>query len=479
MREFNHHFINGTWAPPEGDSPNIGGKSSFLVIDASTEQPIGKIPRGNKFDIDQAVSAAHQAFSTWASVPQKERSEWLQKIHAGLSARQEELAELIAQEVGTPLKLSRIVQVGLPLRVLAQFIELLEKYEPEQTLENSLIIKEPIGVVGAITPWNYPLHQVIAKIAPAIGLGCTVVLKPSEVAPLSAFILAEIIHQAGLPAGVFNLVSGEGGVVGEALASHPLVDMLSFTGSTRAGKRVSELGAQSVKRVTLELGGKSACLILEDADLARAVKACVSDCYLNSGQTCSALTRMLVPEALHDEAVSLAKQAAEKFVLGSALAPDTRLGPLVSELQRERVRELIEQGVAEGAQLVTGGAEAPTNLPHGYFVKPTVFARVAPEMTIAQQEIFGPVLCIIPYKTEDEALSIANGTIYGLAGAVWAGSSERAQAVARRLRAGQIAINGGAYNSMAPFGGYKQSGNGREYGPFGLEEFIEVKALQL
>jgi len=340
-------------------------------------------------------------------------------------------------------------------------------------------VREPVGVVGAITPWNYPLHQIVCKVAPALAAGNTVVLKPSEVAPLNAFILAEIIDDAGVPAGVFNLVTGVGPVVGEAIASHPDVDMVSFTGSTRAGKRVSELGAQSVKRVHLELGGKSANILLDDADLERAVPPGVQfGCYLNSGQTCSALTRMLVPRELQDRVVELAVAKAESLTVGPADS-GADLGPLISATQRDRVRGYIQQGIDEGARLVTGGPDAPDGLDTGYFVKPTIFADVTPDMTIAQEEIFGPVLCILPYDSEDEAVEIANSTVYGLAGGVQSGDQERALAVARRLRTGQVEVNGGAYNIEAPFGGYKQSGNGRELGPFGLEEFCEVKAIQL
>jgi acyl-CoA reductase-like NAD-dependent aldehyde dehydrogenase len=336
-----------------------------------------------------------------------------------------------------------------------------------------------VGVVGCITPWNFPLHQVVAKVAAAMAAGCTIVLKPSEVAPLTAFILAEIAHEAGLPAGVFNLVSGLGTVVGEALASHPDVDMISFTGSTRAGKRVSELAAQTVKRVALELGGKSANIILDDADLEKAVQGGVANCYFNSGQTCSAHTRMLVPRSRHDEAVKLAKAAAESFTVGDPRVGKVKLGPLISDVQRERVRGYIKKGIEEGATLVTGGAEPPDGLDRGYFVKPTVFANVRNDMTIAREEIFGPVLSIIPYEDEDDAVRIANDTPYGLAGGVWSSDPERAKRVARRLRTGQVDINGGSFNPFAPFGGYKQSGNGRELGRYGFEEFLETKSLQL
>jgi acyl-CoA reductase-like NAD-dependent aldehyde dehydrogenase len=341
------------------------------------------------------------------------------------------------------------------------------------------VVKEPVGVVGCITPWNYPLHQIAAKVAPALAAGCTVVLKPSEVAPLNAFILAEIIDEIGLPAGVFNLVTGTGPTVGEAIASHPDVDMVSFTGSTRAGKRVSELASQTVKRVTLELGGKSPNVILDDADLKRAVTDGVGKAFLNSGQTCSALTRMLVPRSKLAEAEQIAADAAAEYTVGDPFGEGTRLGPLVSKVQQERVRGYIRKGIEEGAKLLIGGADQPDTQPTGFFVQPTVFSEVRNDMTIAQEEIFGPVLSIIPYDTEDEAVEIANDTIYGLAGGVWSGDPERAKAVARRLRTGQVEVNGGSFNPMAPFGGYKQSGHGRELGKFGLEEYLETKSLQL
>ncbi|HZB71549.1 MAG TPA: aldehyde dehydrogenase family protein, partial [Acidimicrobiales bacterium] len=349
----------------------------------------------------------------------------------------------------------------------------------EEQVGNSLVVREPVGVVGAITPWNYPLHQVAAKVAPALAAGCTVVLKPSEVAPLNAFVLAEIIHDVGLPAGVFNLVTGTGDVVGEAMSAHPDIDMISFTGSTRAGKRITEVAAGTVKRVTLELGGKSPNVILDDADFERAVADGVGKAFLNSGQTCSALTRMLVPRSKLAEVEAIAKAAAESFTPGDPFGEDTRLGPLVSEAQRERVRGYIQKGQDEGARLVTGGAEAPEGLDKGYFVRPTVFSDVRTDMTIAQEEIFGPVLSILPYDDEEEAVRIANDTVYGLAGGVWSGDVERAKAVARRIRTGQVEVNGGSFNPMAPFGGYKQSGHGRELGKFGIEEYLETKSLQL
>ncbi|MEO8717115.1 MAG: aldehyde dehydrogenase family protein, partial [Burkholderiales bacterium] len=385
----------------------------------------------------------------------------------------------IAQEVGMPIKLAGRIQAGLPIANFANYAKIAREFRFEERVGNSVIVKDPVGVVGAITPWNYPLHQIALKVAPALAAGCTVVLKPSEVAPFNAFILAEVVEAAGLPKGVFNLVTGMGPVVGEALVKHPSVDMISFTGSTRAGKRISEVAAQQVKRVALELGGKSASVILEDADLAAAVKGTVNGCYLNSGQTCTALTRMLVPTSKYDEAAKLAVEAAKGFTLGDPLLETTRLGPLSSQAQLDRVRSYIKKGVEEGAELLTGGADKPEGVPGGYFVKPTIFGKVKNSMTIAQEEIFGPVLSIIPYKDEEEAVKIANDSPYGLAGAVWSKDDARAQKVARRIRAGQIDVNGGAFNMNAPFGGFKQSGLGREAGVYGLEEFLELKSLQL
>ncbi len=465
-------YINGEWVASTGTA-------TLEVINSSTEEVMGRIPEGTADDVNRAVKAAVAAFPAWSQRPVEERVGYCQAIAAGLKARQEEIATLIAQELGMPLKLAGMIQVGLPMTSFASMVEMVKKVPFEEQLGNSLIVREPVGVVGCITPWNYPLHQIAAKVAPALTAGCTIVLKPSEIAPLNAYILTEIIHEVGLPAGVFNLVMGTGTVVGEAIASHPQIDMVSFTGSTRAGKRVSELAAHSVKRVALELGGKSPNVILDDADLQKAVADGVGKCFLNSGQTCSALTRMLVPRSRLAEAETIAATVAAKFTVGDPFAPTTRLGPLVSENQRERVRGYIQKGIDEGAKLVTGGVEAPEGLEKGYFVRPTVFSEVTSNMTIAQEEIFGPVLTILPYEDEDEAIRIANDTVYGLAGGVWSGDQERAKRVARRIRTGQIEINGGAFNPLAPFGGYKQSGHGREYGPFGIEEFLEVKAMQL
>jgi len=465
-------FIGGEWVAPNGADP-------IEVVNPTTEEVLGTIPGCSQVDADRAVDAARAALDSWSQTSREERARYIAAIAQGLNERGDEIAATITQELGMPLKLSRIIQVGLPASQFASMPKLMEEVAWEEEIGNSRVLREPVGVLGAITPWNYPLNQIAAKVAPALAAGCTVVLKPSEVTPLNAFLLAEVVEAAGLPAGVFNLVTGTGPVVGEAIAAHPGVDMVSFTGSTRAGRRVSELASATVKPVAMELGGKSPNLILDDADLERAVPDGVAKCFLNSGQTCSALTRMLVPRQRLAEAEELAKAAAETFTPGDPFEPSTRLGPLVSEVQRERVRGYVEKGVEEGARLITGGAEPPDGLERGYFVRPTVFSEVEAEMTIGQEEIFGPVLAIQPYEGEDDAVRIANSTDYGLAGGVWSGDSERAIAVARRIRTGQIEINGGAFNPLAPFGGYGQSGHGRENGRYGIEELLQVKSLQL
>jgi aldehyde dehydrogenase (NAD+) len=465
-------FIGGRWEAP-------AGSDRLTVVNPTTERELAAVPAGTAVDVDRAVAAARSAFPAWSATPPAERAAVLGRLAEVLATRAESIAELIATEVGSPLKFARSVQAGLPPTVLRSYAELLPDYAFSERVGNSLVLREPVGVVGAITPWNYPLHQVVAKVAAALAAGCTVVLKPSEVAPLSAYVLVEAAVEAGLPAGVLNLVPGTGPVAGEAVAAHPDVDMVSFTGSTRAGRRVSEVAAGTVKRVALELGGKSANVILDDADLVAAVKVGLANCFINAGQTCTAWTRMLVPAARHDEAVGLAVAGTEKYAVGDPLADGTRIGPLVTAAQRDRVRGYIERGVAEGATLATGGAEPPDGLDRGWFVRPTVFAGVRPDATIAQEEIFGPVLSVLPYSDEDEAVEIANGTPYGLAGAVWSADQDRAVAVARRLRTGQVDVNGGRFNPVAPFGGYKQSGTGRELGRYGLEEFLEVKSLQL
>lgn len=465
-------FIGGQWVDP-------AGSDRIEVVNPSTEEPMGSIPEGTPEDVDRAVAAAREAFEGWSQTPRERRAELLRAIAAGLEERGEEIAATISAELGMPLKLSRRIQAGLPVSDFGSMPDLMEEVAWEQEVGNSLVVLEPLGVAGAITPWNYPLHQICAKVAPALAAGCTVVLKPSEVAPLNAFVLAEVIEAAGAPAGAFNLVTGFGPVVGEAIAAHPGVDIVSFTGSTRAGKRVAEVAAETVKAVTLELGGKSPTVILDDADLAEAVPDGVAKCFLNSGQTCNALTRMLVPRRKLEEAAQIAAAAAQKFTPGDPFDEATRLGPLVSETQRDRVREYIEKGIEEGAELVTGGAEPPEGAENGYFVRPTVFSGVDNSMTIAQEEIFGPVLSIIPYEDEDDAVRIANDSQYGLAGAVWSADRDRALRIARRMQTGQVDVNGATFNPLAPFGGYKQSGHGRELGRFAIEEYLQPKAVQL
>src|SRR5438270_1630147 len=465
-------YIGGEWVEPHGSG-------TFEVVDSTTEQVMGSIPASDAEDVDRAVRAARPAFEQWSQVPAHERAAACQAISAKLAERSAEIAALISREVGMPLQLSTMIQAGLPAMDFGSMPTAVEETVFEEQVGNSLVVREPVGVVGCITPWNYPLHQICAKVAPALAAGCCVVVKPSEVTPLNAFVLAEIVDSVGLPAGVFNLVPGTGPDVGEAMAAHPGIDMISFTGSTRAGKRVSEVASATVKRVALELGGKSPNVILDDADLQAAVIDGIGKCYLNSGQTCSALTRMLVPREKMEAAEQIAAAAVSLVKVGDPLAEGTTLGPLVSDTQRERVLGYIKKGQEEGAKLVAGGEEPPEGLDSGYFVRPTVFSGVSPDMTIAQEEIFGPVLSIIPYDDEADAVRIANDTIYGLAGGVWSSDPEHAKKVARRIRTGQIEINGATFNPLAPFGGYKQSGHGRELGKFGLDEFLEVKSLQL
>ena len=465
------NYIGGKWVP-SADASGID------VVNPATGAVIDRVPAGHEDDVDAAVGAARAAYGGWSATSPAERAERLDAARLLLEERADDVAATISADMGSPLTFARRVQVGTPLAVLASFADLLASYDfGGERVGNALVVREPAGVVGAITPWNYPLHQVVAKVAAAFAAGCTVVLKPSEVAPLAAYALADIFHETGLPAGVFNLVSGTGKIVGEAIAGHRDVDVVSFTGSVQAGGRVAEVAAGTVKRVTLELGGKSANLVLPDADLATAVKVGVAKAFVNSGQTCNALTRMLVPASRYDEAVELAAKNTERYTVGDPLDEGTRLGPLASEAQCDRVRNYIERGVAEGARIVAGGADPVPGLEVGSYIRPTVFADVTKDMSIAREEIFGPVLCVLRYQTEDDAVAIANGTPYGLAAAVWSGDQEHAVRVARQLRAGQVEINGGAFNVAAPFGGFGQSGYGRELGLHGLEEFLEVKAL--
>lgn len=472
MIERKEFYVGGKWIRPEG----VG---TIDVRSPATEAVIGRVPEGGAKDVDNAVTKAREALGGWMATSASARGALLQKVADELKARIEEIGRTISIEMGMPIKLATRIQAGSPVAIFSMYAKLAAEFEFEFRRGNSLILRDPIGVVAAITPWNYPLHQIAAKVAPAMAAGCTVVLKPSEVAPLNAFLLAEVMDKVGVPAGVFNLVSGFGPVVGEALATHPGVDLISFTGSTSAGKRVSALAADSVKRVALELGGKSASIILDDADLAAAVKGTVNSCFLNSGQTCNAQTRMLVQNSKYAEAANLAADIAKTFTVGDPLAGVAKLGPLTSAAQRDRVQSYIRKGVEEGAELLVGGPERPEGVTEGYYVKPTVFGRVNSESTIAQEEIFGPVLSIITYETEQDAIRIANGTPYGLGGAVWCAEAERGISVARQLRTGQIDINGAPFNYLAPFGGFKQSGHGREFGQPGLEEYLEYKAIQL
>lgn len=472
MQQHSRFYIGGQWVAPDGNA--------FIDVEnPATETVIARVPEGTATDADRAARAAAAAFPAWAALSGAQRGAFLQKIADGLKARQDELGRLIASEVGMPVKLATRVQAGNPIFTFAACARIAAEGFAEEHIGHSLVLKVPTGPVACITPWNFPLHQIAAKVGAALAAGCTVVLKPSEVAPLNAFLLAEVIEAAGLPAGVFNLVTGYGPVVGEALAAHPALAAVSFTGSTAAGKRVAAVAAATVKRVSLELGGKSASVVLPDADLAAAVKGTVAGCFLNSGQACSALTRLLVPQERYAEAAALAVQAAAAYTLGDPLAEGSRLGPLVSGQQRQRVRAMIDQAVADGAELLCGGSAAPEGLSTGYYVRPTVFGRVRPDAALAREEVFGPVLAILTYRDEAEAEAIANGTDYGLAAAVWSADEARALAFARRLRAGQVDINGAFFNLLAPFGGFKQSGYGRELGRHGVEDFLETQSIQL
>ncbi|MEV8451778.1 aldehyde dehydrogenase family protein [Streptomyces sp. NPDC052095] len=461
MKAHDGMYLDGAWRPAVGTD-------TIAVVNPVDEQVIAEVPAGTAEDVDAAVRAARAALPGWAATAPAGRAARIAALRDALAAREDEIAGTVTAELGAPPPFARAVHTGMPIVVAGSYAELAASHPFEERVGNSTVYAEPVGVVGAITPWNYPLHQIVAKVAPALAAGCTVVLKPAEDTPLTAQLFAEAVHAAGVPAGVFNLVTGLGPVAGQALAEHEGVDLVSFTGSTAVGSRIGAVAGAAVKRVALELGGKSANVILESADLARAVAVGVANVMGNSGQTCSAWTRMLVHTSRYDEAVALAAEAAAKYA--------DRIGPLVSARQRDRVRGYIERGIAEGARLVAGGPGAPRE--HGYFVSPTVLADVTPEMTVAQEEIFGPVLSILRYEDEEDALRIANGTVYGLAGAVWAGDEAEAVAFARRMETGQVDINGGRFNPLAPFGGYKRSGVGRELGAHGLAEYLQTKSLQ-
>ncbi|MFD3540305.1 aldehyde dehydrogenase family protein [Streptomyces sp. NPDC058662] len=469
MKAHDGMYIGGEWRPAVG-------RERIAVVNPADEQVIAEVPAGTAEDVDAAVRAARAALPGWAATPPAERAALIGALSGVLAARKSEIAEVVTAELGSPLAFAEMVHVGSPVAVSASYAELGASYAFEERIRNSTVLLEPVGVVGAITPWNYPLHQVVAKVAPALAAGCTLVLKPAEDTPLTAQLFAEAVHEAGVPAGVFNLVTGTGPVAGQALAAHEGVDLVSFTGSTAVGRKIGATAGAAVKRVALELGGKSANVILPGADLAKAVAAGVGHVMNNAGQSCNALTRMLVHRDQHEEVVALAAAAVAKYTTGDPRDPATRLGPVVNAKQHERVRGYIAKGIEEGARLVAGGPDAPHE--RGYFVAPTVFADVTPDMTIAQEEIFGPVLSILPYEDEEDALRIANGTVYGLGGAVWAADEETAVAFARRMDTGQVDINGGRFNVLAPFGGYKQSGVGRELGPHGLVEYLQTKSLQ-
>ncbi|WP_422735180.1 aldehyde dehydrogenase family protein [Micromonospora sp. WMMD729] len=468
------HTVTGHWI---GDETVAGSAGTLAVVNPATGDVVAETPAGTTADVDRAVAAARAAFPAWSTTTPGHRAEILRRLGAGLAARSEEIASAITAEMGSPITMSRTAQVGFPAAVIDSFAGLADGFAWTEEIGNSLVVREPIGVVGAITPWNFPLQQIVSKLAPALLAGNTMVFKPSENAPLTARILAEVAAEAGVPAGVFNVVYGTGAVVGEAISAHPDIDMISFTGSTRAGQRIAAVASATVKRVALELGGKGANIILDDADLPKAVTTGLAMAFSNGGQVCGAWPRMLVPAARQDEVVALAVEAARQYTVGDPTDEATRVGPMASEAHRRKVVGYIERGIADGARLVFGGPDRPAELTDGAYVQPTIFADVDPTSAIAQEEIFGPVLTIIPYADEEEAVSIANGTSYGLTSGVF-GAPEHALAVARRLRVGQVDVNAGRWNPLAPFGGYKQSGNGREFGRMGLEEFLETKSIQ-
>ncbi|MEV7599716.1 aldehyde dehydrogenase family protein [Kitasatospora sp. NPDC089797] len=469
--EYGDQYIDGAWRP-SGDS------GSIAVLNPATEQVLATVPAGAGADVDAAVAAARRAARGWAATTRGERIALLTRLRDGIAGAQAEITATVVAELGAPVGFAGAVHAGLPLTVATSYLTLLAEYPFEERIGNSVVHAEPAGVVAAITPWNYPLHQIVAKVVPALAAGCPVVLKPAESTPLVARLFARLVDEAGFPAGVFNLVTGTGAVAGAALVAHPGVDVVSFTGSTAVGRLVAETAGRGLKRVALELGGKSANVVLPGADLARAVNVNVANAFANSGQTCSAWTRLLVHRDQYEEAVGIAAKAAAKYLPGDPADPQTRIGPLVSARQLARVRGYLEGALAQGARLVAGGPEPLAELPVGFYVRPTVLADVTPDMTVAQEEVFGPVLAVLAYRDEDHAVEIANGTDYGLGGGVWAADTDTAAAFARRLDTGQVDLNGGRFNPLAPFGGYKNSGLGRELGRHGLEEFLQYKSLQ-
>lgn len=463
-------YIDGAWVDPIAPA-------SLDVINPATEEPIAKISMGSAKDVDRAVKAARRAFGTFSQTTREERVALLKRILDVYKSRYDDIAKAISSEMGAPITLATRAQAAIGVAHLNQMIAVLKDYEFEHTQGSTLIAREPIGVCGFITPWNWPINQIVCKVAPAIAAGCTMVLKPSEIAPLNAILFAEVCDAAGVPKGVFNLVNGDGPTVGQAIASHPEVDCVSFTGSTRAGIAVAKAAADTVKRVHQELGGKSANIILRDADLKKAVHDGIQNCFRNSGQSCNAPTRMFVPKELQSQAVAVAKETAESIKVGDPTLKDSVLGPVVSEVQFNKIQGLIQAGIDEGATLVTGGTGRPDGLNRGYYVRPTVFSDVKPEMRISREEIFGPVISILPYETEEQVVELANDTVYGLAGYVQSGDIGHAREIASQIRAGQVNLNGAPGDMNAPFGGYKQSGNGREWGKYGFEEFLEIKAV--
>jgi aldehyde dehydrogenase (NAD+) len=471
VKEYKQFYIDGAWVDPVQPGPLLD------VINPATEEPMARIAMGNAQDVDRAVKAAKAAFPAWSRSSREERLALMKKILEVYQRRYAEIATAISEEMGAPMWLATRAQAAMGVAHFTQTMKVLESYQFEEVRGTTQIVKEPVGVCGFITPWNWPINQIACKVAPALAAGCTMVLKPSEVAPVDAVLFAEIMHEAGVPKGVFNLVNGDGATVGSALSSHPDVDMMSFTGSTRAGILVAKAAADTVKRVAQELGGKSANIILPDADLKSAVAGGVQSVMSNSGQSCNAPTRMFVQSKQHAEAVAIAKEAALKVKVGDPKADDTVIGPVVSEVQFNKIQSLIQKGIEEGAELVTGGPGRPEGFNRGYYVRPTIFANVKPDMTIAREEIFGPVLSILPYETEEDAIRMANDTVYGLSGYVSSGSIDHARKVASQLRTGNVHLNGAGVDLGAPFGGYKQSGNGREWGEFGFEEFLEIKAV--
>src|SRR5579883_661796 len=468
--DYRRFYIDGRWIDPL--EPN-----EFTVINPATESPAGVISMGSAKDADRAVAAARRAFEAFSQTSREERRALLERILASYKKRYQDIANAIREEMGAPASLAKGSQAGIGVGHLAAMIEVLKTFSFEEMRGSTRLVLEPVGVCALITPWNWPMNQVAAKVVPALAAGCTMVLKPSEFSPFSAYLWAKVMHEAGVPRGVFNLINGDGPTVGAALSGHPDIDMVSFTGSTRAGTEVARNAAATVKRVHQELGGKSPNVLLDDADFERAVTKSVLHVYQNSGQSCNAPTRMLVPKARLADVEAIAKRVTEGVVVGDPTSEKTNVGPVVSKIQFERVERLIEKGIAEGARLLVGGPGRPAGLEKGYYVKPTIFSDVRNDMTIAREEIFGPVLCILPYESEEQAIAIANDTPYGLAAYVWSTNPERARRVSRRIRAGQVAVNGASGDMKTPFGGFKMSGNGREYGEFGLRDFLEVKAV--